>query len=974
MTDRNALFEGSSGSGTTGPSFDTSPGSLEGRLMARLAALRRQKAEDPGFNPIWRLASDLSFAIADGALETSALCAFSGHLLTRSLEKRGERLGRFTAPLNVMENAARIEKLIREMAGSRDFLSFAAACGRPVLGIVFTAHPTFLLSSAEAIRVLDAARQADGSEGAEPCLPGGGDAISLDDEHRAAMAAIAHAREGIDRIHRILLAEARSRYPGDWHRLQPCLFDLATWVGYDMDGRTDIGWADCIRLRLTEKVLQLRHYAERVAALGKLAGPRSIATVLDEIGACLARAEALALQAQKDFSGPLEETDVFIAAADRLSADHPDRLTDLAPILERLADLLREADRMDGADGDDGTLAIGIASLMAEMRLFGLGVGRVHFRINATQLHNAVRRRLESGSPVDLASRSALVRLNDLYEESRPLKVNFAALGVETTTAVRQFLTIAQILKHIDAASDIRLLIAECERPVTVLAALYLAKLFGVVDRIDVSPLFETPAALEGGERFLDVLFAQPAWRDAAMRRGRIAIQTGFSDAGRFIGQIPASLSIERLHANLARLVEKHGLSGLECLIFNTHGESMGRGAHPCSLRARLDHAMTPWARRQFAERGIALRPEASFQGGDGYLRFADPGMAFALLARILERSATLDADLARAGKDPFYDNPDIALDFFRRTMRFNEALLASPAYHRTLTAFGLSLLPTTGSRKSRRQFEQGSAERSDISRVRAIPHNAVLQQLGYPVNVLGGIGQAVRSGLEPFTEWRHDSPRFSDLMDLAVHVRSRASLRTLIAYGQLFDGGYWAARPHGAGQAHLTDACLYLAERFERDDRHAASRELATRLRIDELLLHRLLSETGDIAVAMEGRARDFLALLHAVRIALIQHLFLLGARIPRFSARNDVGREDIMALLFELRIPEAVALLREAYPLAAPRVGDFALAEPTEYPDEAAMNYADINRRFIDPMEILHRCLLGITVAIANVHDAFG
>jgi hypothetical protein len=60
----------------------------------------------------------------------------------------------------------------------------------------------------------------------------------------------------------------------------------------------------------------------------------------------------------------------------------------------------------------------------------------------------------------------------------------------------------AQILHHIDADTPIRMLVAECEQPTTVLAALYFAKLFGIEDKVDVSPLFETETALEHGGRF----------------------------------------------------------------------------------------------------------------------------------------------------------------------------------------------------------------------------------------------------------------------------------------------------------------------------------------------------------------------------------------------------------------------------------------------------------------------------------------
>jgi phosphoenolpyruvate carboxylase len=252
----------------------------------------------------------------------------------------------------------------------------------------------------------------------------------------------------------------------------------------------------------------------------------------------------------------------------------------------------------------------------------GLGMGWIHFRVNAAQLHNAIRRHIDPDGTLDMGSGQALIRLRGLLETVKPLRSNFAALAVESTTAVRQFLAMAAILKHVDADTPIRLLIAECEQPQTVLAALYFARLFGIADRVDVSPLFETETALEHGGRFLDALLAEPAYQAQARQRGRLAIQTGFSDAGRFVGQVPAALAIERLQGRLARAMVSNGLSDVAALIFNTHGESMGRGAHPASFTDRLAWPMSRWARAQFAKAGIRVDAEASFQGGDGFLFF----------------------------------------------------------------------------------------------------------------------------------------------------------------------------------------------------------------------------------------------------------------------------------------------------------------------------------------------------------------
>ena len=45
--------------------------------------------------------------------------------------------------------------------------------------------------------------------------------------------------------------------------------------------------------------------------------------------------------------------------------------------------------------------------------------------------------------------------------------------------------------------NPIRFLIAECDYPLTVMTALYFSKLFGVEEKIDISPLFETERDLK---------------------------------------------------------------------------------------------------------------------------------------------------------------------------------------------------------------------------------------------------------------------------------------------------------------------------------------------------------------------------------------------------------------------------------------------------------------------------------------------
>ncbi|MEM9421801.1 MAG: phosphoenolpyruvate carboxylase, partial [Pseudomonadota bacterium] len=159
----------------------------------------------------------------------------------------------------------------------------------------------------------------------------------------------------------------------------------------------------------------------------------------------------------------------------------------------------------------------------------------------------------------------------------------------------------------------------------------------------------------------------------------------------------------------LADEMQRQGLGQLDAVIYDTHGESMGRGGHPGGIVDRCLYALSPWARDQFAKRDIHLRHEQSFQGGDGYLWFTNETLADKTITGIL--TAGQEAKQLAKKEDPFYRETSASLDFFNAVKRRQEELFRDPAYNVALAAMGLSLLPSTGSRKSRRQFDRQADE-----------------------------------------------------------------------------------------------------------------------------------------------------------------------------------------------------------------------------------------------------------------------
>ena len=165
-------------------------------------------------------------------------------------------------------------------------------------------------------------------------------------------------------------------------------------------------------------------------------------------------------------------------------------------------------------------------------------------------------------APEDPAHRRALFgAINAALDTVQPVAVDFGALLAEQASATRLMMTVAQIIKHVDGSPPVRFLIAETETGYTLLAALWLARLFGIERHIEISPLFETAEALEQGATVLEEALRSPHYRAYLQTTGRLALQFGYSDSGRYVGQLAASYLIERLRLKIGQTLAAHGVT-----------------------------------------------------------------------------------------------------------------------------------------------------------------------------------------------------------------------------------------------------------------------------------------------------------------------------------------------------------------------------------------------------------------------------
>jgi phosphoenolpyruvate carboxylase len=935
----------------------------EFRLRDELRALRTKIPDTPALNPIVNLAFDLSRQLEAGEISFDEVKALAGRLMDRACVQRALHLRERVGFVDRATTYKEFTDFVEGAAAAADFETFKARWERARTGIVLTAHPTFGVSDALSKKIVEIA-VGDVDPNAPIGVPHRPDEnIDLMYEHGRAQNAIQNLRNAYVELLDSFFTAALHRFGDRAYEIRPKLATFACWVGYDLDGRTDIDWRKSFILRLKEKRASLADIRDRFMGLkGELPADgeaqrlsRQVKGKLDlTIAAVDEQIEALDKVMTKNM--PLAE------AANVITRQDGYNITTVEPIVSLfrgLIDVLPE-----------GKGKRSVAVLAGLMEATGLGTAHIHVRINAVQLNNAFRAFVHEPWTRDLTESQALARIVGMIESARKETVNFESLDLETATAIRQFALIAQIKKHVDRETPVRFLIAETESPATVLIAIFFATLFGVDDITDVSPLFETPLGLETGARVVERLVAEKAYVNYARKRGRLALQTGFSDAGRFVGQIAATLAIERLHHGIAEAIGNSDLKGVETLIFSTHGESMGRGAHPGEMRTRLHYVFSDESRCRFARGGIPIKHETSFQGGDGYQFFANRRLTTRALATVI-----MDGEVPAESDDPFYEDTDLRLDFIGRLREYQEDLFAHPGYRAVLSAFGANILFKTGSRPVKRQMDSsGAIDRSAISRMRAIPNNAILQQFGYVANVVAGLGAAVGSERERFIELARSSRRLRPLLEMIARGKQLSSLNAMGANAIIFDPGFWAWRGSWGREPNLDPAFRSLASLLLGDDRNGEINSLVHHLRLDAVELHSMLEEIGIEGGKIPDDTRLELDLLQAIRLALIMRVFILAAQMPRFATR-DISHRQLFEMALMLDIPSVVTEMRRAFPRRVEAGGDGAqYSEKATYRPHGIDDYGRVETEILAPMEQAYELIREIGTGISHHFGAFG
>ena len=915
--------------------------SLIKELKTFLKEKRKLSYEDPSINPVSSLAHLLSRKFVNNEIDLIKINSIIENLSNELIVQRAFNLNK-SYGLKIKKVVSKITKE-NKLLTFRDFKKFWSSNR---VGSVFTAHPTFNLNNDAWNNIVNTDALIKKRKKFPNIKHRSINKIDLVDEHKAAINAIDNFWNVVNELNKEVLNLGQKKWPSEFKIFLPSVINCASWVGYDLDGRADINWTDSFTFRLKEKSLMLEKLERQIKNLFKYKDEN----IHKELKLILKKINFLKLNTSEIIS--------------LIKSNNLSDLKNLEEKFEKLGDqsnskyfvkkLLKQAKLTKNKNFSNELLIIA-----SEISNKGFGIGEIHLRFNALQLHNALKGVMDI-SIASASVRTDLYRLSKLIDDVKYQEISFQDIDKEPTTAKRQLMLASLILKYIDNSVPIRLLIAECDHPATILSALYFAKKYGINNSLDISPLFETANSIERGARILEqVLDCKPFIKNIQNRK-RICIQTGFSDAGRFMGQITSSLAVERLQVKLSEVFKEKINKNIEIVIFNTHGESLGRGGHPDGILERNQYIFSAFARDSFRKKGFSFKHETSFQGGDGFLRFGNKSIAEETI------SSLLISELVHKNynDDPFYKETDFALDFFITLKNWHEKLYINPDYWQLLDLFSNNLIVPSGSRTNKRSTDFSNI-RKDPSQIRAISHNAILQQYGYLAHIAGGLGTAVNVDIEKFEYLKKYSKRFQQLLRVGFVAKKLSSLNTPLAYTLILDPSYWVGRSYSNSEKKMRHAFRKLSKALENDNRAESVKRLVTMLRDDALDFHSIVS--NELNLHPENEERTSLDLLQSLRISLMSHTLLLTSQIPSFSARDNLSPEILISSALKMDLVNVINQIKIAFPRAKN-------SNVKQSPKNLNDNYKTIQKKYIEPISKCNDLILEIGVLISHAFNAHG
>jgi phosphoenolpyruvate carboxylase len=371
----------------------------------------------------------------------------------------------------------------------------------------------------------------------------------------------------------------------------PKLFEFRSWAGSDRDGNPHVTPEVTSKTLARQRRSVIEKYQEALADLSSVlahdADRLNTGEIFDQrLAANCERFPTLAEQARERY--PSERYRQYL----RLVGERLDRIDDVRPggyneAAEFTADLNALATSL-RANGAEQVAAVHVDPLERQVETFGFCLAGLDLRDHQEQHTAAITAALgrEDIAYDSLSEDERVELLTEAILQDVPLidVTDWDGLSDSAARVLERFdrLTDWQHEYGVDAIDTY--CISMAEKPSHVLEVLFLADQAGVVEfpehcGIDVVPLLETEAALDGAREIMGTLFENEAYGQALAARGNVQeVMLGYSDSNKENGFFAANWDLYRNQRRLVDIMDDHDVT---LRLFHGRGGSISRGGGP---------------------------------------------------------------------------------------------------------------------------------------------------------------------------------------------------------------------------------------------------------------------------------------------------------------------------------------------------------------------------------------------------------
>ncbi len=730
--------------------------------------------------------------------------------------------------------------------------------------------------------------------------------LTLDEENAHSIDILHNCHDGMDLANQIAISVGQEVYPTEWKTINYSVGTVATWIPFDWDGRNDVTWQDLMEKTMILKSQMLDRYTKKLDVLAGMVDTND-QTKIHALKEQVAHTKTVMDTYAQRFKSYNQKQDPHGTTLAGLSQDFVkdtvQTITHPSTLIEPLQEILSAA---------QGAAEPLIVLMRSNLASSGISLAHRHFRINGKSVLSALAEHIQIDPNMEnkYLDDAYGPDVEDLVTKAFPRTSHLGDTASATETIAKQMTVIRQIVDHIDSHAPNRFLIAENHSAVLPMTALYFAKSFGVDKHIDICPLFEDREGTDNADNVTEYLLNNSDFsahiseeRPHALELHRtFAIQLGYSDSGRYDGQFSAGYFAHRVKKDALELLHEKNIPNVSFTVFDTHGESMGRGAHAQSVSSRLAYIQNPVLITKAKDLHIGLHEEESFQGGDGFLPHGTPEASFAYLVQAIAHQTGY---YPKSRKDVMHVQKSRAQAFFERVRHAHATLLTDPGYT-TLVNMFVPMSPVTGSRPIKRAEESGGKRELP----RAIQHNGAFHQLMMLSTVVSAVAQGVKEKKSTFDDLIQNSKEFRRRFTQVLRAMDVSDMSVLRSYVGLYKPAFWEEQARNEKDPVRLAQINQVKQAVEELGYYGAIRSVVSRLDTDFQSLQKIRADldlpndpmkNSDYAQKI-NRQRDNMHVLHGIRQAEMMDLFLLATTIPGVSGRQDVNRAQMIQKIIRL------------------------------------------------------------------------